>query len=70
MITRLIQRKNSWSRMKILPDMFKYVCWQLQTHAAFLDLVWGFGHRTASYDQTFTALYSSVPSQNHPVGKC
>lgn len=55
----VIHRKNSWSRMKILPEMFKYLCTSIEIHPQFLNLVFGFGYRTSSADDTSITFYNS-----------
>lgn len=66
--SRVIHRKNSWSRLKILVEMFKFICFKLQMNPQFLDIVFGFCYRTASHDQTFMCLYKSVISKEGPLG--
>ncbi|KAF1847232.1 uncharacterized protein K460DRAFT_352398 [Cucurbitaria berberidis CBS 394.84] len=66
----IINRKNSWSRMKILPEMFKYLCFTLEIHPRFLDIAFGFCRRTATYDQTFTCYHMTPPIRTCPVNIC
>ena len=61
----VIHRKNSWSRMKILPEMFQYLCTSIEIHPQFLNLVFGFGHRTSSADDTSIAFYNSLLFKAH-----
>ncbi|OCK76318.1 hypothetical protein K432DRAFT_428802 [Lepidopterella palustris CBS 459.81] len=53
----IIHRKNSWSRMKILPEMFKYICSSINIHPRFLDFVFEFGRKSSSIDETFISFY-------------
>lgn len=66
----IITRQNSWSRMKILPDMFKYVCAMLEIQPEFLDIIFGFGYRTSSSDQTFVSFHKSLPVRGAPIEIC
>jgi len=54
--------------MKILPDMFKYVCSMIEIQPEFLDIVFGFGRRTSSFDQTFVSFHKSIPLRGSSVG--
>ncbi|KAI9775958.1 MAG: hypothetical protein M1839_000657 [Geoglossum umbratile] len=63
-LSRIIHRKNSWSRLKILVEMFRFICFKLQIDPQFLDVVFGFCYRTASHDRTFMCLYKSVISKD------
>lgn len=54
--------------MKILPDMFKYVCAMLEIQPEFLDIIFGFGYRTSSSDQTFVSFHKSLPVRGAPIG--
>jgi hypothetical protein len=46
--------------MKILPDMFKYICHWISVHPRFLDFVFEFGGKTTSIDETFVSFYKFV----------
>ncbi|EMD63275.1 hypothetical protein COCSADRAFT_38139 [Bipolaris sorokiniana ND90Pr] len=61
----VIRRKNSWSRMKILPEMFNYIIASVGTPPQFLKIVLGLGQRTSSGYESFTTFYRSFMT---PVG--
>jgi hypothetical protein len=46
--------------MKILPDMFKYICHWISIHPRFLDFVFEFGRKTTSIDESFVSFYKFV----------
>lgn len=43
--------------MKILPEMFKFICSSIEMHPRFLNFVFGLGWKTSSVDETFNGFY-------------
>ncbi|EUC37473.1 hypothetical protein COCCADRAFT_85618 [Bipolaris zeicola 26-R-13] len=62
----VIRRKNSWSRMKILPEMFNYIIASVGTPPQFLKIVLGLGQRTSSGYESFTTFYRSFMTPAGP----
>ena len=57
--------------MKVLPEMFKFICTSIEIHPQFLNLVFRFGRRNSSADDNLIAFYKSlsfkVYSDAHPT---
>lgn len=44
--------------MKILPNMFKFVCSLVEMHPRFLDIIFGLGRKTSFVNETFIGFYT------------
>jgi hypothetical protein len=62
--------------MKILPEMFKYVCSTAEIHPRFLDIVFGFCRKTSSYGENSISYFNTLSciaadsSRQPPRGTC
>ena len=66
-LSRLIHRSNSWSRMKITPEMFKTICTFDRITPRFLSIIFGLGRKTASIDEHYHHLSISTETKDDEV---
>ena len=59
----ILYRANSWSRMKITVQMFKALCTFDQITPHFLKIVFGFGRKLSSSDESYMTCYCKLSTK-------